>query len=277
MSLKFNDKELADLMKNFYTLTGIRIVLFDENYNEIFAHPKNCLPFCHQMRKKDTFYGLCRKSDKTSFETCRKTGALTMYKCHAGLMEAASPIMHNNAIIGYIMFGQVSDSRDKEAFRNSLVHLAKEYDLAEEITDAIKKVKFKSQNQLIAASKILEACTSYILLKEIVKPSRIELFNAIDEYINNHLDENISVASLCGVFNISRTSLYELYKQYVPGGIAQHIKKKRLIKAKELLVSTHLSVAEIAHKTGFSDYNYFLMSFKKHFGVSTKVVRKNLV
>ena len=128
-----------------------------------------------------------------------------MYKCHAGLMEAASPIMHNNAIIGYIMFGQVSDSRDKEAFRNELAHLAKEYDLAEEITDAIKKVKFKSQNQLIAASKILEACTSYILLKEIVKPSRIELFNAIDEYINNHLDENISVASLCGVFNISRT------------------------------------------------------------------------
>ena len=149
--------------------------------------------------------------------------------------------------------------------------------MAEETADAIKKVKFKSKNQLVAASKILEACTSYILLKEIVKPSRIELFNAIDEYIYNHLDENISVTTLCDTFNISRTSLYELYKQYVPGGIARHIKKKRLAKAKDLLLSTDLSVAEIAHKTGFSDYNYFLMSFKKHFGVSTKAIRKSSV
>ena len=275
MSLKFEDIELADLMKNFYTLTGIRIVLFDENYNEIFAYPADCLPFCQMMRQNEEFYGLCRKSDKMSFETCRKTGELTMYKCHAGLIEAASPIMHNNSIIGYIMFGQVSDSKDKDEFKTALSNLAAEYGFSDEITDALKKVKFKSKNQLVAASKILEACTSYILLKEIVKPSRIELFNAIDEYISEHLEEDVSVISVCKKFNISRTSLYELFKQYVPGGIALHIKTKRLAKARELLVSTDLSVTDIAHKVGFSDYNYFLMSFKRHFGISTKAVRKN--
>lgn len=277
MSLKFEGIELADLMKNFYTLTGIRIVLFDENYNEIFAYPKDCLPFCHMMRQSKAFYGLCRKSDKMSFETCRKTGTLTMYKCHAGLIEAASPIMHNNAIIGYIMFGQVSDSKDKDEFKASLSDLAAEYGFSDGTADALKKVKFKSKSQLVAASKILEACTSYILLKEIVKPSRIELFNSIDEYITEHLEEDISVSLLCKKFNISRTALYELYKQYVPGGIALHIKAKRLTKAKELLLCTDLSVTDIAHKVGFSDYNYFLMSFKRYFGVSTKSVRKNAV
>lgn len=264
-------------MKNFYTLTGIRIVLFDEDYNEIFAYPKDCLPYCNCMRQNDEFYGQCRKSDNMSFETCKKTGILTMYKCHAGLIEATSPIMHNNAIIGYVMFGQVSDSKDKDNFKSSLITLAKKYGFTDEAVEIVKKVKFKSKNQLVAASKILEACTSYILLKEIVKPSRIELFTSIDEYITEHLAEDISVNLLCRKFNISRTSLYELYKQYVPGGIASHIKSKRLQKAKELLLTTDLSATEISRTIGFSDYNYFLMSFKKHFGVSTKTIRKNQV
>lgn len=273
MSLKIDNRELADLMQNFYTLTGIRIVLFDESYKEIFAYPKECLPFCFCMRQNPKFYDLCCESDKRSFETCKKTGALTMYRCHAGLMEAAAPIMHNGSIIGYVMFGQVSDSNDKNMFRKKLAEFAKEYHATEEMYETVKKVKFKSKKQLVAASKILEACTSYILLKEIVKPSRIELFSTIDEYITEHLSEDISVSSLCRKFNISRTNLYTLYNQYVPGGIASHIKGKRLIKAKELLKETDLSVTDIAHKVGFSDYNYFLRSFKKHFGLSTKNVR----
>ena len=276
MSLKFDTTELADLMKNFYTLTGIRIVLFDENYKEIFAYPKDCSPFCLCMRKNSKFYELCCESDKVSFEACKKTGDLTMYKCHAGLIEATSPIMNNGTIIGYIMFGQVSDSKEKDCFRNTLLELSESYCQSQDIREAIRKIKFKSKKQLVAASKILEACTSYILLKEIIKPSRIELFTAIDEYITTHLSEDITVPSLCQKFNISRTRLYVLCNQYIPVGISTYIKTKRLNKAKELLRTTDMSVADISHAVGFADYNYFLKSFKKHFGVSTKSIRKNL-
>lgn len=276
MSLKFDTQELEDLMKNFYTLTGIRIVLFDENYREIFAYPEECSPFCSYMRKNPDFYQLCCESDKISFETCKKTGSLTMYQCHAGLIEATSPIMNNGSIIGYVMFGQVSDSKEKDGFRNRLLELSQSYSQEDTIRELIKKIKFKSKKQLVAASKILEACTSYILLKEIIKPSRIELFSAIDEYISSNLSENITVPSLCNEFNISRTRLYALCNQYIPGGIAAYVKTKRLAKAKELLRTTKMSVTDISNAVGFSDYNYFLKSFKKHYGVSTKAMRKNI-
>ena len=151
MSLKFDTNELTDLMKNFYTLTGIRIVLFDEKYNEIFAYPAECSPFCHFMRKNKAFYNQCCQSDKISFETCKKSGCLTMYKCHAGLIEATYPILNNDSIIGYIMFGQVSDSKEKEDFRQSLFELAKVYSKNSGADELVKKVKFKTQKQLIAA------------------------------------------------------------------------------------------------------------------------------
>ena len=272
MALSFNTKELAELMQHFYTLTGIRIVLFDEEYQEIFAYPEECLPFCLQMRKNPQFFKLCCESDQNSFKTCKKTGKLVLYHCHANLIEATAPIINNGAIIGYIMFGQVSGSKEKEEFRTQLLALAKNYgDCTEEL---VRKVKFKNEKQLIAASKILEACTSYILLKEIIKPSRVERFSAIDAYISEHLAENITVSSICKQFYISRTQLYALCKRYIPTGIAAHIKTKRLIRAKELLQTTDMTVTEIAKAVGFSDYNYFLKSFKKHFGVHTKSVRK---
>lgn len=274
MSLKFNTDELRDLMENFYTLTGIRIVLFDENYKEIFSYPEECSSFCALLRQNAEFYNLCCKSDILAFESCKKTGKLTMYKCHAGLVEATSPITHNGSIVGYIMFGQVADSKEKECFSKKLSDTAKKYSNNPEIDVLIDKIKFKSKKQLIASSKILEACASYILLKEIVKPSRMEFFSRIDNYITEHLEENITVSMLCSSFNISRTRLYTLCSQYLPCGIASYIKNKRLTKAKELLSSTDLSVTEISRIVGFSDYNYFLKSFKKHFGQSTKSVRK---
>ena len=274
MSLKFNTIELADLMKNFYTLTGIRIVLFDEKYSEIFAYPQECSPFCSYMRQNPEFYELCCKSDTLSFETCKKSGILTMYKCHAGLIEATAPIMNKGTIIGYIMFGQVSDSTDKDSFKSSLLKLSERYIHSTTVNELVKKIKFKSRKQLVAASKILEACTSYILLKEIIKSSPVELFSKIDHYISSHLSEDINISSLCLEFKISRTRLYALCNQYISGGIATYIKIKRLTKAKELLQSTDMSVSEISQKVGFSDYNYFLKSFKKHYGVSTKIIRK---
>ena len=274
MPLKFDTVELVDLMRNFYTLTGIRIVLFDEKYNEIFAYPQECSPYCSCMRQNSEFYELCCKSDTISFETCKKSGTLNMYKCHAGLIEVTAPIMNNDTIIGYIMFGQVSDSSDKDAFKNYLLELSEKYGYSNEVYEFVKKVKFKNKKQLIAASKILEACTSYILLKEIIKPSPIELFSKIDQYISSHLDEDITIPSLCREFNISRTRLYALCNQYVSNGIAAYIKTKRLTKAKEMLQSTDMSVSDISQAVGFSDYNYFLKSFKNYYGVSTKAIRK---
>ena len=88
------------------------------------------------------------------------------------------------------------------------------------------------------------------------------------------MHERIYVEDICRALDISRTQLYEETKQYTNGGIASFIKIKRLNKAKELVTGTSMSVSEISDKTGFSDYNYFLRVFKKHYGISPKKMRK---
>jgi ligand-binding sensor protein len=227
MPLKLNNLELYELMENFYVLTGMRIVIFDEKYKEVLAYPGNPSPFCHAMRQNEKFLCLCNKSDELSFENCKKTKSLIITRCHAGLIEATAPLLDNNTIIGYIMFGQVSNEKDREEFFRSLTELSSAYEFDGDITEAVRKIKYRSHKQLLAAAKILEACTGYILFKELIKPSRAELFNSIENYIDSHLDGDISVPVLCDEFQISRTRLYALCKQYIPCGIAEYIKTKR--------------------------------------------------
>lgn len=141
----------------------------------------------------------------------------------------------------------------------------------------IRKIKYRSDEQLRAASKLLDAYVHYVRLKDIVHLSGEHLIDSIDAFLENHLSEDLNVDRICREMNISRTRLYELIQPYTNGGIAAYIKNKRLEHAKKLIQTTDLSIPEIAEVCGFSDYNYFLRLFKQKFGVSSKKFRKKAV
>ena len=51
MQLLLYNKEFIELLENFYTLTGIRVVLFDETYTELVSYPSDKITFCNTMKK----------------------------------------------------------------------------------------------------------------------------------------------------------------------------------------------------------------------------------
>ena len=84
MNLEYNEMELHELMKDFYVLTGIRIVLFDLDYNELLSYPEHNCAFCSQMKSQEHTLALCSQSDHTSFQKCKETNRLVIFHCHAG-------------------------------------------------------------------------------------------------------------------------------------------------------------------------------------------------
>lgn len=276
MSLLFQDSELIALMQDFYVLTGMRIILFDESYNEIASYPPYEETFCALLRKNREFDKKCRECDRISFDRCKKSQKLDIYKCHAGLIDATAPITEGERIIGYMMFGQITDDRDRESFREKMASLCSRYGVTEAADDRIRSIKYKSGRQILAASRILDALTVYVRLREIVTPSGKQLIDDIERFVDEHISEEIDIERLCREYSISRTRLYDQTRKYINGGLAAFIKKKRLEHAKKLLKTTDMSVAEVSDAVGFSDYNYFLRVFKGEYGISPgKLSRKN--
>lgn len=274
MSLRWQDSELNELMQDFFTLTGIRIVLFDANHREICAYPPAVESFCAYMRTNQKFDEMCRESDRQAFHSCRKSRSLYVCKCHAGLTEATVPILEGERILGYMMLGQVTDNHDREQVFLELTALAHTYGVEKNLSSRIKKIKYRNEQQIRSATKIMEACTAYVRLKELVTPSGKQLIDSIQHFVEEHIREELDVDRICREFKISRTRLYETIRPYTDGGIASFIRHTRLEYAKNLIRTTDLSIPEIASTCGFSDYNYFLRIFKKQYGTSSKALRK---
>ncbi len=277
MALKLDTGKLKELMSDFYILTNIRIVIFDDAYHEILAYPESLCPLCHIMKSHDTTRAKCQKSDVDSFEACKNTGKLVIYHCHAGLIEATAPLKDKGVIIGYIMFGQIADTKNK---KDLAAAINKRYQTssipAAAWQAAIRKVEYKSLAEIKAAAKILEACTYYVLLNELVSVRHDQLIHRLNQYIAGHLQTAITAQTICEDLHISRTRLYELTRQYLGMGIAGYIKEQRMAKARALLAETDARVSEISEMTGFADYSYFCKVFKKTIGLSPKEYRIEL-
>lgn len=96
--------------------------------------------------------------------------------------------------------------------------------------------------------------------------------DGILSYINQHLDESISLEQIAEQFYLSTSYVCRIFKAATGTTINQYMIAKRISKAKELL-RDGMSAADVAVRCGFGDYSNFYKAFIK----STKVSPKNYV
>lgn len=90
---------------------------------------------------------------------------------------------------------------------------------------------------------------------------------------NNYRDPDLTQMQVADLFRISNYTLSRLFKSQVGVGFAEYLTAKRLEYAKELLLTTSVSVKEVSVMAGFTSDNYFSKSFKLYEGVSPSAFR----
>lgn len=87
-------------------------------------------------------------------------------------------------------------------------------------------------------------------------------------WMSGHLsDTQVTAESFAQGLDFGRTAFFKKVKQLTGMTPNEYIKKMRMEKAAELLLTTNMTAAEIAYKVGFEDQYYFSKSFKKYYGV----------
>ena len=105
------------------------------------------------------------------------------------------------------------------------------------------------------------------------KNEELDLYQQITEYIEEHLDENLSLDSLAEEFYVSKYHIAHVFKDRLGMSIHQYITKKRLALCKEAFLGK-ASITEIYQTYGFGDYSSFYRAFKKEYGISPKDYRE---
>lgn len=86
-------------------------------------------------------------------------------------------------------------------------------------------------------------------------------------YINEHLDEELTIDDLAEHFYISRYYMMRLFKEETGYSIHQYIVEKRVLKAK-LMMSSGISATKACFECGFRDYSTFSRAFRSKLGVN---------
>ena len=81
---------------------------------------------------------------------------------------------------------------------------------------------------------------------------------------NPQLDQHL----LCRELGISRAALFNKMKAITGAGAKEYITRIRIEKAKDLILTTKLPVADISEQIGFTSQSYFSTAFKAHTGLT---------
>ena len=100
-----------------------------------------------------------------------------------------------------------------------------------------------------------------------VHRSNYEKFASLLTYIDENYSENITLEQAADKVGFSKYHFARLFKEYTGTTFLDHLMHKR-VQAAQKLLSTDLSVTDIAFSTGFNSLTSFNRSFHKYTGLS---------
>ncbi|MEM6451773.1 MAG: AraC family transcriptional regulator [Cyanobacteria bacterium P01_D01_bin.105] len=104
-------------------------------------------------------------------------------------------------------------------------------------------------------------------------PSR-QLRQILD-YIDAHIDQEINLADLAQLLDMSQFHFSRLFKQSLGVSPYQYLLQQRVERAKQLLKSTDRLITDIAFACGFNSHSHLSKQFKQLTGMTPKAYRSN--
>lgn len=110
------------------------------------------------------------------------------------------------------------------------------------------------------------------MLEPKLQSSDASLYTNLMEYIEEHLEEELSLEKLADEFYVSKYHIAHVFKDNIGLSIHQFITKKRLALCQEA-IRANMNITDVYQAYGFGDYSSFYRAFKKEYGISPKEYR----
>jgi two-component system, response regulator YesN len=98
----------------------------------------------------------------------------------------------------------------------------------------------------------------------------------IEEYLQSHYQEDITLQQIADRFYLSREYISRKFKQNYDSTLTDYLTAIRMEKAMKLLENSFLKIYEIAYCVGYQNEKYFSKVFKKHVGITPNDYRQSI-
>ncbi len=270
---------LTGIIEDFACSTDFGSVLVDIRGIEN-SQLYNFSPFCNLMRSSPEFRHLCQKCDMYGGLEAYKTGQPSIYRCHAGLTDISLPIVQDNQLSGFLLFGQVQVTDEENSHYTSIQTINTDWMNLSNLRQARNKVKLVSSKQVESAASILHEISQFhtrdinprdqikfntSTKKEVVKKrhnSNNEEIKKAVIYIQKNLNRSITLEEVANHVFLSQYYFSKLFKKEMDVNFVTYVNQTKVQEAKKLLIESSLSVESISRNLGFSQPSYFIKTFR---------------
>ena len=270
---------LARLLHNLHLCTGIKFALMDEEGREVYT-ASDRTPFCASIMR-ECGMEKCFACDRENIECVLKTHQPRRYLCHAGLYEAAMPVLENGEVAAIILFGQMLDDSPREEQWERVRKLCAWHTDLDSLHQAFLHLRRISSEQMAACMEIARACVNEVRQHDSITTESHDdaqrpntYVDTRDDalrlklYIDAHYADPLTTDILAKALHVGKTKLYESCHRRFRMTPMEMVTHARIEAAQELLTATRESVKSISQSVGFTDQNYFAKVFRKQVGLS---------
>ncbi|MDR2931962.1 MAG: response regulator [Oscillospiraceae bacterium] len=131
------------------------------------------------------------------------------------------------------------------------------------------------------AALVLEQLSRELAAKNHQQPStqfeasQSQSFDDLIAYVNEHFNQNHTLAGLGERFHMNPTYICDLFAKQYESTLTIFVTNLRMKEASRLMLETDTAFKEIAIHCGYPNYQYFCKVFKQHFGKSPSGYRED--
>lgn len=272
MIVNYDIPQINGVLQDFYNATGINMELLKADFTPVNGNRREECAYCRRVQGTEGGKNACLRSDAALLRRCAQSRKIEMHICHAGLVDAAAPILYNDAVIGYLIFGRMKAETDFSVVAPYLTSLGLEL---REMELRYAALPFYDSGKLQSVSNIAGMVVKHILLENLLKPDFDEGMQKAVTFINENLGKELSVLAISKGANVSKSVLYKRFHACFGCTVSEYVNARRVEHSLELLKNTDYSIEEISRRTGFSGASYYSKIFKKYQGLAPLQYRKN--
>lgn len=139
------------------------------------------------------------------------------------------------------------------------------YDFSDRVIMLVDGMNSKVKILNLLAKEIINLTN--MVHKSKLKPSQSPHVRKCICYINENINEKITVSMLSEICNISSDYLSQIFKEEMGENLSTYITKRKLEEAKEMLAKGK-SNHEICEALGFSSVSHFITAFKRNYNMT---------
>lgn len=246
-------------------------------------------PYCMFVKQDRKRYYKCLSMIRPMYNCCLAGDDGFWGICHAGVYESVVPIKLSGEVLGSINVGCFPGKEKESSFliRRLFAQAdAGDYEKAMALFEAHMQPASVDPDTMLPMLRLLseylaQTYTSFKNSQSGKDVYRLPRENCEDtilshaiEYIRQNYASKITVKQIAQSCHCCESYINHTFRKRTGVNINVYINKTRIEHAKNYLLTTAMSISEIAMTTGFSDPNYFSRVFMELLGITPTEFRR---